>query len=98
MTSRRVAWFAASVLLASATIFGSAHASPSPFATIPGGPIGIACVGDGPLGEPDQLVVTSYCPGRVYTVSPTGVPTPVVIPGFPDNWCGIESYLAVSPG
>jgi cysteine-rich repeat protein len=70
----------------------------TPFATIPGGPIGVACIGDGPGGITDRLVVTSYCTGNIHTVSETGSVTTHFPTGFPKNWCGIESYLALSTG
>jgi cysteine-rich repeat protein len=60
-------------------------------------PIGVSCVGDGPDGVEDRLIVTSY-DGHVYTVSEGGVATRrTPIPGLP-SWNGVEVYLAVSPG
>lgn len=76
----------------------SAAGAASPFATIPGNPIGVACIGDGPGGVTDQLIVMSYSPGNVHTVDENGVVTTLFVPGFPQNWSGIESYLALSTG
>ncbi len=70
----------------------------SPFASIPGGPIGIACIGDGPGGDIDKLAVTSYSPGNMHTVDELGTVTTLSVPGFPSDWSGIESYLALSHG
>jgi len=77
---------------------GLAMAAPTSFAAIPGGPIGVACLGDGPGGVADQLVVTSYGPGNIHTVSESGVVTTLSVPGFPTSWSSIESYLALSTG
>jgi len=77
---------------------GSAGAAPVPFAIVPGGPIGVACIGDGPGGDPDKLIATSYSPGNIHTISESGAVTTLFVPGFPSNWSSIESYLALSPG
>ncbi len=67
-------------------------------ADIPGGPIGIACIGARPGGVPEQLLVSSYNPGNLYLVQPDGTATLLDVAGFPKNWVNIEAYPATSMG
>lgn len=76
----------------------TAHAEPwTKIADIPQ-PIGVACMGDGPGGIEDRLVVLSYQGnGGLYIVDENGNPSFRTVNGLP-QWRNTEVYVAVSPG
>ncbi len=93
-------WFGGAIACAVLGLFTQstvAEAGYTDFAAI-SQPIGVACVGDGPGGISDKLVVTVYNQGAgVYLVDSTGAATWRAVSGLP-TWASVEVYIAVSPG
>lgn len=93
MNPRALAWLPLALGFALPT--SAALAGYTPFANIPQ-PIGVACLGDGPGGITDRLIVTTY-DGKIFSVTPAGVASQLSLAGQP-GWNGVEVYLALSPG
>ena len=99
MINRTIFW---SALLGIVGLFhgiGGALAS-TPFATVPGNPVGVICAQDGEAK--DQLLVTSFNPGNLHVVRcadsncETNTVETKCIPPFPCDWTNVESHLRVS--
>ncbi|MEZ4309307.1 MAG: fibrinogen-like YCDxxxxGGGW domain-containing protein [Polyangiaceae bacterium] len=96
---KRTSWLA--TLVGAAALLGSSEGAraETKFATIPSSPIGVVCMSDGPGGQPDKLIATSYGSSggyQIWQVSETGVVSPVPAVGYPHG--GGEQYLGLSTG